>query len=561
MAGGRDSNNFLKLLEAPGAVDDYFLFAFEGRETFSEPFQFHLTARSQGDVPPATEWVGASISFTLSSSDGVQRKLNGECVRFRHAYQKGAYVEFELDLAPSMASTKLKRDHRIFTQVSPKDVVASVLREHEVVFDDSKVLSSTKSDYIVQHDETDFNFISRLMEQDGVFYYFIYDEGAGRFKHKMIMADDTSGYYDGSPFELSFRRDHLLKGLKSLEMSYAATPGAVLTHDYDYKHPGSLTPITAPAKLGWAAKPASVYAWSPGYADPAQGRHRAQLAIEHEESNAVAMHGGGSYVAFAPGARFQVDDTRLKPWERRIVVRSVTHSAFDPSGLDEGEPNYEQTFTAQPSAQIFRPPRRTPTADTRGPQTGVVVDQQDPEGFGRVKVQFHWDHAGVATTWVRVLQQWAGAQIGAQFVPRPGMEVMIDFLNGDPASPVVVGCLYNGKNPHAYAVPANLTQAGWRTQSYPAGGVVHEFLFEDKPGGEEIYMSTGRDFRRQVVKDEIAAIGVDQTTTVGGSITTTSGAAILIEAKTSIVLKVGGNQIQIDASGVTINGTLVKING
>ena len=560
MAGGRDKNNFLKLVEAPGTVDNYFLFALDGEESFSQPFHHRLTVRSQGDIPAQAEWVGASITFTLSSSEGTERRINGQCVRFEHAYQKQGYVEFVLELAPSFAAAKLKRDHRIFTDKSPKDVVAQVLREHQVAFDDSKVTSSVKADYIVQNDETDFDFVNRLLESEGVFYYFRYDEGAGRYKHKMHLAEDTSGYYDGSPFELSFRRDHLLRGLVNLEIAYGAAPGSAAVHDYDFKHPGELTPATAPARIGWASAPGQVYAWSPGYADPAQGRRRAQLAMEGEESAAVVMRGTGSYAAFAPGARFQVDDPRLKPRERRIVVRSVKHDAFDPSGLAEGSPRYDQSFTAQPSAQVYRPPRRTSPAPAKGPQTAVVLDQQDPEGFGRVKVRFHWDRTGASSAWVRVLQQWAGGSIGSQFVPRPGMEVMIDFLNGDAASPVVVGCLFNGANKHPYPVPANLTQAGWRSQSYPEGGVIHEIMLEDKPGAEEVLISTGRDHRRLIKQDETAAVGRDHALAAGSSVSIDAGGALVLTSNATIVLQVGDSRVVVDAAGVSINGTLVDIN-
>lgn len=552
MAGGRDSNSFLKLIEAPGSTENYFLSGVEGREALSEPFEYRLTARSQGEVPPASDWIGASITFTLSSSEGVERKINGQCGRFQHAYQKGNYVQFTLDLAPSLLSAKLRRDHRLFTAMSPKAVVATILKEHDVAFDDSKVTSSTVAEYIVQNDETDFDFVNRLMESEGVFYYFRYDENAGRYKHKMYMADQTSGYYDGSPFDLSFRRDHLLMGLRDLEMSYGATPGTVLTHDYNYKTPDDLSPISSPSKLDWAAKPGRVYAWSPGYAEAGQGRRRAQLAMEGVETEAIAMHGSGSYVAFAPGARFQVDDPRLKPRERRIVVRSVTHHAFNPASLSEGEPSYEQTFAAQPSAQVYRPPRRTSSAEARGPQTAVVVDQNDPEGFGRVKVRFHWDRAGASTAWVRLVHQWAGHEIGAQFIPRPGMEVMIDFLNGDASAPVVVGCLYNGKNKHPFALPGSLPKAGWRTRTHPDGGIFNELVFDDTPGAEEIYLSAGRNFRRKVAKDEIAEIGEDQTTKAGRD--------VVIDAGGKILLRVGDNRVEISAAGVSINGKLVKIN-
>lgn len=570
---GRDGNNFLHILEAPGVIENYKLFRMEGEERISAPFRFRLTLRSQGDIPPASDWVNSSITFSLGQADKSERKINGRCTSFRHIYQKGSYVEFAIELAPAFEALQLNRDRRIFNDKSAKQVIEQVLGEHQVAFDDGGYGASPARPYIVQHDESDFDLVTRLMGEEGVFYFFKYDEGAAPYKHRMVLANSTAGYYDGDPFELSFRRDHLLRGLNNIEMGYASSPAAVLTHDYDFTQPGKLSPITAPSKLDWAAKQGHIYQWAPGYTDPGAGKDSANLHVEGQETGAVAMHGTGSYASFAPGARFQVPDERLNPQERRIVLRSVTHSAFDPYGREEGDPSYHQSFEAQASTQVFRPERTAPPASAKGPQTAVVVDQSDPEGFGRVKVQFHWDHAGASTCWVRVVQPWAGDKMGAQFVPRPGMEVLVDFIDGRTDRPVVVGCLYNGKNEHSYAVPANLTQAGFRT--YGDGGLAHELLFEDKGGGEEIYMLSGRDYRREVMKNESATIGETHHSqarnvehkvieTVKGDIGQTAavhaGQDIVISSDASITLKVGGSQILINGQGIWIDGTAVNLN-
>jgi type VI secretion system secreted protein VgrG len=573
MMASRDGNNFLHILEAPGVIENYKLFRMEGEERISAPFRFRLTLRSQGDIPPASAWVNASITFSLGQADKAERKINGRCASFRHIYQKGSYVEFAIEVAPAFEALTLNRDRRIFTDTSAKQVVEQVLGEHSIAFDSGGYGQSPKRAYIVQQDESDFDLVTRLMGEEGVFYFFKYDEGAAPYKHRMVLANSTSGYYDGAPFELSFRRDHLLRGIHNIEMGYASSPAAVLTHDYDFTEPGKLSPINAPSKLDWAAKQGHVYQWAPGYADPGAGKDSANLHIEGQESGAVAMHGTGSYAAFAPGARFQVPDERLNPHERRIVVRAVSHSAFDPYGRDEGEPSYRQNFEAQPSTQIFRPERAAPPASAKGPQTAIVVDQTDPQGFGRIKVKFHWDRTGASTCWVRVVQAWAGNKMGAQFVPRPGMEVLVDFIDGRSDRPVVVGCLYNGKNEHSYAVPANLTQAGFRT--YGDGGLAHELIFEDKGGSEEIYMASGRDYRREVMKNETATIGETQhvqaknvetkvietvKVDIGKTMALHAAQDIVISSDASITLKVGGSQILINGGGIWVDGTKINLN-
>jgi type VI secretion system secreted protein VgrG len=450
---------------------------------------------------------------------------------------------------PAFEALKLTRDRRIFNDQSAKQVVATVLGEHQIAFDDSKFGSSPTRPYIVQHDESDFALVSRLMEDEGVFYYFKYDEGAAPYKHRMILAGDPSGYYDGEPFEVSFRRDHLTRGLNSLQMAYSSAPSKVVTHDYNYKQPGELTPVTAPSRLKWAEKKGQVFQWGAGYKDAGAGQSRANLRVEGAESGSVSLKGQGTYSAFAPGARFSVDDQRLQPWERRIVVRGVSHSVFDPYALDEGEPYYKQQFEAHPSAQVFRPERSTPRAISPGPQTAVVLDQNDGKGLGRVKVRFHWDHTGHSTCWVRVLQQWGGSQIGAQFIPRPGMEVLVDFIDGRADNPVVIGCLYNGKNKHGFDLPANLTQAGWRTSG--EGGLAHHLLFEDKGGGEKVDLLAGRDFVRTVNRNESAAIKEQMAV---------SAKAIDIGATESITLHVGGSKVTITPDGVWIDAPKINLN-
>jgi type VI secretion system secreted protein VgrG len=555
--GGRDGNRFLHILEAPGDVQNYKLFRLDGTEAISTAEGFRLTVRAEGDVPPASEWLNASITFSLGMSDDSERRINGRCARFEHLYHKGSYVEFAILVEPAFAELRLTRDRRMFTDKSHREVVETILREHAITFDSGRYGASATRPYIVQQDESDFDFISRLIADEGVFYYFRFDEGAAPYKHRMYLAGDSAGYYDGDPFQLSFRRDHLLRGLHDLQMGYDSAPAAVMTHDYDFTKPGDLSPIKAPSKLDWATRRGHVYHWGSDYTDPAAGRDRARLRIEGAESAAVVMRGTGSYVAFAPAARFQVDDKRLDPRERRIVIRAVSHEAFDPYSSAEGEPFYRQSFEAQPSTQSFRPKRSAVPVTSRGPQTAVVVDQTDPDGHGRVKIRFHWDRNGASTCWVRVVQQWAGDGIGSQFIPRPGMEVLVDFIDGRPDRPVIVGSLYNGRNKHAFAVPANLTQAGFRT--YGDGGLVNELLFEDKGGGEEIYLHSGRDYRRDVKRDETARITRTQAVRAQ-TIDLKAVDRIDLRADQAITLTVGASRITITGDGVWIDGPKINLN-
>ena len=570
MDSSRDPKNFLKLLESPGSVQNYFLFKLEGEEKLSAPFEFRLTLRSQGDIPPASTWVGSSITWVMGLSDDSPRTVNGQCVRFDHVYQRGGYVTFSLLVSAALAGTRLNMDNRIFTDKTAKQVIAQVLQENQITFDDSKVMNvSTVREYCTQYAETDYDFVNRLMESEGIFYYFRYDAEAGPYKHKMYMADDPSGFFDGTPLQVSYRKSPHHPGLKDVATSYAAASGNWLTNDYDFKKPTNLTPARTATRLDYAAKAAQQYTWpAEGGYTPDDVRRASRLAMEGQESGSLLVQGAGRYVGFTPGARFEIDDQRLQPQERRLAIKSVSHSAFDPWGLEEGEPRYDQSFSAVPSDQTYRPAKATPKATVKGPQTGVVTDQTDPEGYGRVQVRFHWDHAGGSTCWLRVAQQWAGARIGAQFIPRVGMEVLVDYLEGDPDRPIVVACIYNGQNKQPYDTPPKLSQAGWRTMSYPSGSVANEFIFDDRAGAEEIYTFAGRNLRRVTVKDESVQIGGESTLaiagdhghTVQGKMTLHVQGALALSSDQSITLTVGASTISITGQEVAITSPLIKLN-
>ena len=583
---GRDEQNILRLLEAPGPIEEYYLYRLDGREMLSTPFEFRLTVRTRGETPPASQWIGASITFLLGAQqEDHRRKINGQCVRFEHAYQKGIYTEFVLDITSSIAGLRLNRDNRIFSNQTVKQVIATILQENHVEFDDRKIKGANEAcEYIVQYAESDFDFVSRLMEREGIYYYFKYDENASRFKHKMYLADDQTGFFDAEHMQLSFRRDAFLMGLAEAEAAYSVTSSGWMANDYDYKHPKALSPVKTPTRLDYASKTGVIYEWPAGGPTPEGVRRRSKTAMEEAESATMLLEGTGGYTSFTPGARYELDDARLTMRERRLAIRSVTHAVWDPWGMEEGEASYHQQFTAVPSQSPYRPPSVTAPAVVRGPQTAVVLDQNDPEGYGRVKVRFHWDRHGTSTCWLRVAQQWGGDTLGAQWIPRPGWEVLVDFLEGDPDRPIVVGSVYNGDNKPPFVLPEHLSQSGWRTRSHPDGSVVNIFQFEDKAGKEEIYTYAGRNLRRETIKDESVEIGGNSKMTVGGdstidvtgSMKTTTGGDFEVKATGSIRLKslgpleiestagvkisCGGSSVQITPAGIMINGPLVTIN-
>jgi type VI secretion system secreted protein VgrG len=329
--------------------------------------------------------------------------------------------------------------------------------------------------------------------------------------------------------------------------------------------------------------------------------------------------GSGSSATFGAGTTAKLKTAHYKnEVDKTFVCIAVDHDARDDSQLDQnvGAGVYTNSFRAIPADVVFRPQRRAARALVQGPLTALVVGPKGEEihvdKHGRIRIQFHWDRDGAkdgkSTCWVRVAQSLAGKGWGSQFIPRIGMEVVVQFLNGDPDNPLVTGTVYNGDNTPPYALPANKTQSGIKTRSSPKGGTedFNELRFEDKAGEEEIYLHAQKNLVQMIENDETSDIGNDQKITVkndrsievsGGnetleikkgnrtatlssgndSLTLKSGNAqvslnsgnytlkasagkVTIEAAQSIELKVGGSSLKLTPAGIEVKGTLIKLN-
>jgi type VI secretion system secreted protein VgrG len=303
----------------------------------------------------------------------------------------------------------------------------------------------------------------------------------------------------------------------------------------------------------------------------------AKLRIAEHEAGLVLIEGGSDDPAMRAGEKFTVRDHVLElpaagQTAGEYVVTRVEHHARDSDDLPfGGGHSYGNTFTCIPANQDFRPPRITPRPYIRGPQTATVTDA--PDEFGRAKVQFHWEESGVSR-WARVAQVWAYNKMGSQYLPRIDSEVVVEFLNGDPDHPIIVGMVYNGKNKPPFDLPGNKTQSGIRGSNWGAAGVAdtsNELRFEDKDGQEEIYLNAQKDFRRVTKNDETLTVkqgNITRTVEMGNIETKVKMGnhsfkldlgSSKTEAMQSITLKVGQSSIVVDQMGVTIKGIMIKI--
>jgi type VI secretion system secreted protein VgrG len=596
--------------QTPGSPADYFLLRADITEGLSQLFRYRLIAHTRKGAPVPKDWIGQPVVFCIAGGTEKIRQLSGQVKSFEVIHDDGGHVEFVVDVVPSLFTTQLSRNSRIFQKLDALAIIKKVLKDYPGIVIEDKIKGSfPKRDYCLQYRETDFDFVTRLMEEEGIFFYFQFGEGAGRYKHKLVLANDILAYFPGVPAKLNFQRANIGETVKDLTMNVSALTGKRTTRSYDYLVPPKNLEVVTPSKHDWADKGSENYDYPVWYTDIAEGKRRASLYMEGKEAWAVLLHGTTNYTEICAGGAHEIDDTQLKPSRKKIVIISVTHSFYDPTN-DTGEPaTHHCSFSAMPSDTLFRPQRTTPKPIIPGTQRAVVVGaagkEIETDEHGRIKVQFMWDRDGKkdenSSCWMRVMQQWAGPGYGAQWIPRIGMEVLVSFLEGDPDQPIIIGTVYNGANKVPYELNGRETQSGWRTVSSKGAGKRQEFLFEDKAGSEEIYMYTGRNHRLVVDEDEsikigknqsseigaeqslkvksnqIVAVDGNQSTTVGGKhhvkvagelqVKAASGmvsygmanGSFDLKADVGINLAVGGNVISISQMGIKVNGIMVDL--
>jgi type VI secretion system secreted protein VgrG len=607
----RDPINLIKIIEAPGGDDDLFLLRVDMSEGLSQLFRYKLTLSAHRGRPKQIDWLGQSVTFTIGTDPATAFKVNGQVSSFEIHRLASNFTEFSIDLVPSLWTARLSQNSRIFQEMDVRAIIAAVLKDYpDVKFEDKCKSSYPKREYCLQYRETDFDFISRLMEEEGIFYYFRFGK-AGRYQHILYLGDDTSAYFEGMPKKLQYRSVETADNIHDMSVATQAIVGKRTTRAYDYLEPPKKLQAEVPSKLNWADKRTESYDYPLIYKDVGEGNRQAKMFMERHEAWSAVVQGASTYLSLVPGGRHDVSDEQQLPPHKKIVMIAVSQSIHDSENANTGASYHVGSFTAIPSDVTFRPQRSTPRPLIPGTQRAVVVGPPGEEIYtdehGRIKVQFMWDREGKkdakSSCWIRYMQQWAGPGYGAQWIPRIGMEVLVSFLEGDPDQPVVIGCLYNGDNKVPYELEGRKTQSGWRTVSSKGKGKRQEFIFEDKAGSEEVYLYGQRNHRVVFDEDESIKIGrnqanqigANQSTEVGGNRdikvqgnqkTAVTGSTDLeslsdvrwsaaggsvkysmssgmfnLEAATSITLKAGASSISIGPAGISIIGApMVLIN-
>jgi type VI secretion system secreted protein VgrG len=549
-------------IQTPLGEDVLLLTSFSGEEEMGRLFSYHLEMLSGRDSIPAAEIVGKRVSFRVELADGTARWFNGLVSRFSAGDRELGMRRYQAEVVPWLWFLTRTADCRIFQEKSIPQIIEQIFADHN--FSDYE-LSQVKGshevwEYCVQYRETDFNFISRLMEQEGIFYYFRHKQG----KHTLVLADQKGAYVDCPEkeveYESAYGGDAVVDRLTDWEHTYAFTPGKWAQTDYNFKdHPARSEPN--PSNLLMTNEQTSIkldniekyeiYDYPGEYSDKGRGANYTKIRMEEEELAHDQVGAGSTCRTFFAGGKFKIKKHDCEAETgRTYVITGIKHSASEAGSLGGGESGgseYSNTFTCIPDSVTFRSGRTTPKPVVQGVQAAVVVGPAGqeiwPDEFGRVKVQFFWDREGKrdenSSCWIRVSQEYAGKNWGSMCIPRIGQEVIVQFVEGDPDHPLITGRVYNADQMPPYALPDQKVVSGLKSYSSPGGGGYNEFIMDDTKGNELIRVhgqydmdsTIEHDLREHVLNDrsrdvtnnETILVGVDRTKTVGANETLNVG--------------------------------------
>ena len=498
--------------------------SFSGHEAISHLFNFQLEVLSENETIAATDLVGTSITWAVLEGDQDPRYFNGIVNRMvaGGASQRNMRI-YRLEVVPKLWFLTRATNCKIYQNKSVMDIVKSVLGDFGVTnLQDNTTATYAPRDYCVQYRETAFNFISRLMEQEGIFYFFQH----AKDKHTLVLADAKSAFQDVAENSVSYMAS--TKGPNMIdhwEHQYEYRSGVWTMTDYNFETPSTSllsstnTLLTLQGIAGY-----ELFDYPGDFMKKADGTAEVKVRMEEEEAPYDVVVGSSECNTFTPGGKFKLEDHEISAEVGKYVITSVQHAGHETGyGNTADEADYQNSFTCIPDSVIYRPQRVTPRPIVQGPQTAVVVGKSGEEiwvdKYGRVKVQFFWDRLGTkdenSSCWVRVAQHWAGKNWGFIVNPRIGQEVIVDFIEGDPDRPIITGRVYNAEMMPPYTLPDNMTQTGIKTRSSKGGGDddFNELRFEDKKSSEEIYFHAQKDFNRVVENNDTLKVGSSDSNT------------------------------------------------
>ncbi|WP_062935729.1 type VI secretion system Vgr family protein [Enterobacter bugandensis] len=504
-------------------VEGLLFWKLTGREAMSESFALTLTVLGTDARIDRSKLLGQPVTVTIPTQSLLtSRYINGKITRVAVSAVEltgTRYAVYQLTVEPDLWPMKRDRNLRIFQGQTVPQIVKTLLGEHQVNVEDKLTGSYRVWDYCVQYQESSLDFISRLMELEGIAYHFRHEAD----KHPLVLTDAATQHQPFSGYEVipyhqtpsGGSTDE--EGISQWALEDSVTPGIYSLDDYDFRKPNAW--LFQAQQNPASPKPGSidVYDWPGRFVDKGHGECYARIRqerwqVEHQQIQATATAAG-----IAPGHTFTLTNAPFFSDNGEYLVTAAGyHFEENRYASGEGETIHRTDFTVIPSAVVYRPAQSTAWPRTYGPQTAKVVGPKGEsiwtDKYGRVKVKFHWDRLAkgddTSSCWVRVSSAWAGQGYGGVQIPRVGDEVVVDFINGDPDRPIITGRVYNDASMPPWALPAAATQMGFMSRT--KGGSVdnaNALRFEDKAGAEQVWIQAERNMDTSVKNDETHSVG------------------------------------------------------
>lgn len=612
--------------------DKLLLTSFIHHAEVSEPFHIVARALSEEKNLDIKSLIRTTATIRINLTDDIEapkmKYLNGTVRRARILEENEYLTEYELELVGWIALLELRSDCRIFQEKTTQDIITEVFDKAGYKDYQFDLQGSTQTrEYCVQYRETHRQFVERLMEEEGLFYWFKHEDG----KHTMVIGNANSKFAECPKGTLHYdtTKSHKWEEeIHQMDMEKFARTKTETRRDYFFEDPS--LDLTSSQQSGETGGSEEIYDYPGLYFQKGLGDQFADLLIDHQDAHITRINFKSMARDLFCGCRIKIADHFNSEFNKEVIVLKIREectfggyrsSSGGGGGVDPDVFRYENEVSSMPNAASYRTPRKTPRPVVKGVQTAVVVGPSGEEiytdKYGRIKVQFHWDRLGKkdqdSSCWIRFSTAWAGKNWGMISIPRIGQEVVVDFLEGNPDRPLVIGSVYNADQMPPYGLPGNMTQSGLKSRSSKGGGGdnFNELRFEDLKGSEEIYMHAEKDFNTIVENDRNTTIqkGNDSLTiekgdrstdiqtggretkiksndklTVQGNIETKAdgsmkeeagttydlkagtnmtieaGMNMTIKAGTQITIQAGSGKIVLNAMGVTITGTLIKLN-
>ena len=501
-----------------------------GTEGLSQLFEFEVDLLSPSMSIDMKAVLGKPLALEIQTA-GEPRLLNGQIVRFTMMGKEGdtsRHIVYRASVRPWLWYLTRSSDCKIFQNKSVVEILEEVFADYGFAFEKRLSGSYRQWEYCVQYQETDFAFVSRLMEHEGIYYFFRHD----RNQHTLVLADDIGAHEPLPAYPkisyLATDRDlaQFQEVIDQWQVTEEIRPGSYVVDDFDFKKPRADLMNVRNQPRGGDHGQYEMYEWLGGFSESEQGERYARIRLEEAQAQAERDTGHTNVRGMAPGYRFTMQNCPREDDNREYLVVSVSYALREGGYASGSEPgSYSFDFAVQPASCAFRAPRVTPMPRANGPQTATVVGKAGQEfwvdQYGRVKVQFRWDRYGKSdensSCWVRVSSAWAGSNYGAVNHPRRGQEVVVDFIGGHPDRPIIIGRVYNADQMPPLELPANVTVSGFVSRSRDGSAAnANEFILDDAPGCELVRIHAEKDFEIDVENDLRIHVENDETETIDG---------------------------------------------